>query len=108
MLKSPADPDTDVEKNTVDPSCPPKKSSTWGQVWGNPILLRNDPGEQGKTSALTPTPGRSRRLTQPAWREPQTPAQPGTTAVSTPHGQILPGSAGSLSVIEYVKSGRIF
>ena len=56
LLKSPADPDNDVEKSTVDPSCPAKKGQTWGQVWGNPILLRNDPVEQGKTPAVPPAP----------------------------------------------------
>lgn len=46
MLKSPADPDQDVEKSAIDPSCPPRTGQTWGQNWTTPIILRYDPSEK--------------------------------------------------------------
>jgi hypothetical protein len=75
MLKSPADPDSEVEKSTQDPNCSPKKGSTWGQVWGTPFLLRYDPTEKAKsTGAATPQP--ADQPTQPQSQPAQPPPPP--------------------------------
>jgi hypothetical protein len=56
QLKTPADPDQDVERNTQDPSCPPIKGFTWGQTWSRPLILLLDPTEKEKTTAVKPAP----------------------------------------------------
>lgn len=61
MLKSPADPDQDVEKSAVDPSCPAKKGQTWGQNWKTPILLRFDPSEKKTEEVKQPVAAASPR-----------------------------------------------
>lgn len=48
MMKSPADSDEDVTRSTNDPACPPRKRSTWGRRWSNPVLLQLDPSETGR------------------------------------------------------------
>lgn len=83
-LKSPPDADADVNGNTQDPACAPRKGNTWGQLWSYPVLLQPDPSETAppKPAAAPPPPADSgcsglplnqkTHLTTPA-----TPAQPG-------------------------------
>ena len=47
LMKSPADSDEDVTRNTSDPACPARKGNTWGRRWSSPVLLQLDPSETG-------------------------------------------------------------
>lgn len=85
VLKHPADPDADVEKNSVDPSCPPKKGQSWGQAWRNPFLLRLDPSEQ-PTGSTGPA--------GPVAAQPAPPQPPQTSPQRPPQPSSVPGSRG--------------
>lgn len=56
-LRSPADTDDDVARNTSDPACAARKGSTWGTLWPQPFLLKLDPSE---TNAPAPAATTSR------------------------------------------------
>jgi len=45
QLRTPADPDADVNGNTSDPACAARKGNTWGRLWTYPVLLQLDPSE---------------------------------------------------------------
>ncbi len=44
-LKTPADSDESVSRDTNDPACAARKGSTYGTLWPQPFLLKLDPSE---------------------------------------------------------------
>ncbi|MGE0447830.1 MAG: hypothetical protein AB7P99_21585 [Vicinamibacterales bacterium] len=51
QLRTPADPDADVNGNTNDPACAARKGNTWGRLWTYPVLLQLDPSEKDAPAA---------------------------------------------------------
>lgn len=60
-LKTPADADESVSRDTSDPACAARKGSTWGTLWPQPFLLKLDPSEKAEpkppTTSRTDTGG---------------------------------------------------